>query len=114
MSSISVFYISSRRRHTRLQGDWSSDVCSSDLRRREEENRGHGKERGECPRTHRTWTVRPSPRVPCPILTPSLRDEIGRASCRETIVTVARGPLIGEKTTQRVRSIKQECTSPGY
>src|SRR5256885_3932472 len=22
--------ISSRRRHTRLQGDWSSDVCSSD------------------------------------------------------------------------------------
>src|SRR5205807_6300844 len=22
---------SSRRRHTRLQGDWSSDVCSSDL-----------------------------------------------------------------------------------
>src|SRR5205807_5315348 len=21
-----------RRRHTRLQGDWSSDVCSSDLR----------------------------------------------------------------------------------
>src|SRR5205807_4873798 len=22
----------SRRRHTRLQGDWSSDVCSSDLR----------------------------------------------------------------------------------
>src|SRR2546426_1512989 len=26
--------ISSRRRHTRLQGDWSSDVCSSDLTRR--------------------------------------------------------------------------------
>src|SRR5688500_20308671 len=23
--------MSSRRRHTRLQGDWSSDVCSSDL-----------------------------------------------------------------------------------
>src|SRR5205807_5234147 len=34
--SISVptifFFFSSRRRHTRLQGDWSSDVCSSDLR----------------------------------------------------------------------------------
>src|SRR5256885_8357303 len=27
---VSVFF-SSRRRHTRLQGDWSSDVCSSDL-----------------------------------------------------------------------------------
>src|SRR5256885_5986168 len=30
MESCSFF--SSRRRHTRLQGDWSSDVCSSDLR----------------------------------------------------------------------------------
>src|SRR6266446_8260105 len=27
------FFFSSRRRHTRLQGDWSSDVCSSDLAR---------------------------------------------------------------------------------
>src|SRR5688500_8651775 len=26
-----IFFYSSRRRHTRLQGDWSSDVCSSDL-----------------------------------------------------------------------------------
>src|SRR5256885_13250126 len=26
-----VCCFSSRRRHTRLQGDWSSDVCSSDL-----------------------------------------------------------------------------------
>src|SRR5205807_10143451 len=26
-----MFVFSSRRRHTRLQGDWSSDVCSSDL-----------------------------------------------------------------------------------
>src|SRR5215467_7939095 len=25
------FFFSSRRRHTRLQGAWSSDVCSSDL-----------------------------------------------------------------------------------
>src|SRR5256885_12058769 len=28
---VGVFFFSSRRRHTRLQGDWSSDVCSSDL-----------------------------------------------------------------------------------
>src|SRR2546426_8383830 len=28
---MSLFFFSSRRRHTRLQGDWSSDVCSSDL-----------------------------------------------------------------------------------
>src|SRR5437762_11408108 len=26
-----VFFFSSRRRHTRYIGDWSSDVCSSDL-----------------------------------------------------------------------------------
>src|SRR6266850_1852816 len=30
---IPSFFFSSRRRHTRLQGDWSSDVCSSDLPR---------------------------------------------------------------------------------
>src|SRR5437762_7063081 len=28
------FFFSSRRRHTRYIGDWSSDVCSSDLSRR--------------------------------------------------------------------------------
>src|SRR6266542_4976893 len=28
------FFFSSRRRHTRCYRDWSSDVCSSDLRRR--------------------------------------------------------------------------------
>src|SRR5256885_2836139 len=36
-----VFFFSSRRRHTRLQGDWSSDVCSSDLS-------GAGKKPGRC------------------------------------------------------------------
>src|SRR5690606_39917644 len=29
---LSVFFFSSRRRHTRFSRDWSSDVCSSDLR----------------------------------------------------------------------------------
>src|SRR2546422_6854508 len=27
-----IFFFSSRRRHTRCSRDWSSDVCSSDLR----------------------------------------------------------------------------------
>src|SRR6478735_11043225 len=31
LSLLYIFFFSSRRRHTRLQGDWSSDVCSSDL-----------------------------------------------------------------------------------
>src|SRR5256885_4701128 len=30
-AAVYFFFFSSRRRHTRLQGDWSSDVCSSDL-----------------------------------------------------------------------------------
>src|SRR5579872_5535038 len=30
------FFFSSRRRHTRCGRDWSSDVCSSDLSRRQE------------------------------------------------------------------------------
>src|SRR5256885_10965071 len=45
------FFFSSRRRHTRLQGDWSSDVCSSDLGRP-----------STCPRpTTPRWTGTPSP-----------------------------------------------------
>src|SRR6266487_5908836 len=36
-----VFFFSSRRRHTRWTGDWSSDVCSSDLRLKHELEAGH-------------------------------------------------------------------------
>src|SRR6266481_5951799 len=32
----SVFFFSSRRRHTRWNCDWSSDVCSSDLTRQDQ------------------------------------------------------------------------------
>src|SRR5690606_40896307 len=32
VSSLYFFFFSSRRRHTRFSRDWSSDVCSSDLR----------------------------------------------------------------------------------
>src|SRR5256885_14442173 len=38
VTDVVFFFFSSRRRHTRLQGDWSSDVCSSDL-----DTRGTGK-----------------------------------------------------------------------
>src|SRR6266513_2665715 len=31
--SLNFFFFSSRRRHTRSKRDWSSDVCSSDLKR---------------------------------------------------------------------------------
>src|SRR5690606_39372732 len=32
LSLICLLFFSSRRRHTRFSRDWSSDVCSSDLR----------------------------------------------------------------------------------
>src|SRR5256884_5848476 len=32
MCSVFFFFFSSRRRHTRCSRDWSSDVCSSDLK----------------------------------------------------------------------------------
>src|SRR5437879_7912896 len=39
------FFFSSRRRHTRYIGDWSSDVCSSDLAER---GRGAGPAAGRA------------------------------------------------------------------
>src|SRR2546421_3017012 len=35
------FFFSSRRRHTRSDRDWSSDVCSSDLRTHHSQQRVH-------------------------------------------------------------------------
>src|SRR5256886_8423278 len=35
-----LFFFSSRRRHTRFDCDWSSDVCSSDLCRDEQDEAG--------------------------------------------------------------------------
>src|SRR5437868_13270668 len=37
IKSIFYFFFSSRRRHTRSKRDWSSDVCSSDLNKRNAE-----------------------------------------------------------------------------
>src|SRR5690242_21470537 len=41
-----MFFFSSRRRHTRLTCDWSSDVCSSDLERGVCRNGARGHRRG--------------------------------------------------------------------
>src|SRR5437867_1847631 len=100
-----LFFFSSRRRHTRSYGDWSSDVCSSDL------------PRCMTPSCARYWTGDgPSgctaiPRArsasangPAPLRTSALssRDsatctasEIGRASCRE------RGEGSGGRATEK-------------
>src|SRR5258706_10232347 len=58
---IFFFFFSSRRRHTRLVSDWSSDVCSSDLRDAERgaaSCKGHercGACRHELQRLRRVW-----------------------------------------------------------
>src|SRR2546426_4137249 len=89
------FFFSSRRRHTRLQGDWSSDVCSSDLIRTDFLDftvdcnpYKHGR---FLPGTHIPIHAPEKIRQTRPdyvlILPWNLKDEIkiGRASCRERV-----------------------------
>src|SRR5437879_11739117 len=68
MMKIITIFFSSRRRHTRYIGDWSSDVCSSDLRSR---RRRRGRRR-DLQRGRACGRARGGP-------------EIGRASCRERV-----------------------------
>src|SRR5438105_14525868 len=58
MVVLCFFFFSSRRRHTRSTRDWSSDVCSSDLRRHDEVRRGaHDARAGEDRRPERHHPV---------------------------------------------------------
>src|SRR5205807_3280594 len=91
------FFFSSRRRHTRLQGDWSSDVCSSDLDRENEPANVAGvyefpRELGKLRKNLNQYLVelcKPSQLSANPYLRGfyftgiRARIEIGRASCRE-------------------------------
>src|SRR5216683_4114657 len=43
-----IFFFSSRRRHTRSDRDWSSDVCSSDLVRTPAQSQQLAMERDPC------------------------------------------------------------------
>src|SRR5690625_7138185 len=103
-----IFFFSSRRRHTRWPRDWSSDVCSSDL----DETLGHTvhapariprilrispREGAEVSTTaiHAGWAGddQHGALVPPVYATSayghrdhrSLKDQIGRASCRERV-----------------------------
>src|SRR5206468_7141405 len=91
---------SSRRRHTRSDRDWSSDVCSSDLPGRDGARRGVGRPRAKPAGPEATkgpWQEAPwrKRRAFAPHSTATVVDhlhgvattgasfEIGRASCRE-------------------------------
>src|SRR2546430_3167410 len=92
LCSVSFFFFSSRRRHTRFDCDWSSDVCSSDLI----SHAGFGDLTGRtapslCPastwvagRKHESRSFQPPVYVAATQrLTAGV--EIGRASCRERV-----------------------------
>src|SRR5258706_3853846 len=92
-----LFVFSSRRRHTRLVSDWSSDVCSSDLilllaiadylmfGYHQQQNATTFSDIWRLPPAHcLTWSPGGSPSVRC-YWTLEPRDEIGRASCRERV-----------------------------
>src|SRR2546430_17657928 len=71
------FFFSSRRRHTRFDCDWSSDVCSSDLRLPQPD--------GPAPLESQPDHARPHARQPECEQDPGVglwRCEIGRAACR--------------------------------
>src|SRR5437762_13679083 len=78
-----TFFFSSRRRHTSYIGDWSSDVCSSDLEARVGLRAvgllegAHGDARGDAP-------VGPARHAgEQRLVLGRVERQIGRASCRE-------------------------------
>src|SRR5256885_10995414 len=102
------FFFSSRRRHTRLQGDWSSDVCSSDLSRR---LLGSSRSKIEAHQWLGMYGPAPShkfirtelicvDRVPSLIKHARTDLQIGRASCRERVeISVVAVSLKKKKVT---------------
>src|SRR5690625_7426315 len=94
------FFFSSRRRHTRWPRDWSSDVCSSDLPRVTPglithrhvaviHAAGAPVAHGHVAVVHATSIRGPGIGQGGEDLVRSLRGEIGRAACRESVRTWA-------------------------
>src|SRR5690606_39645931 len=89
--ALCFFFFSSRRRHTRFSRDWSSDVCSSDLRipstqalRALESFARHGTVWQAADELHLTRSaVSHQLRLLERDLGFRLMNQIGRASCRE-------------------------------
>src|SRR5437762_8931865 len=86
------FFFSSRRRHTRYIGDWSSDVCSSDLVATTlftREMSAIRKSSLNLAGFHQLLLfAETSTRTPGPIVCPKQKCwtlQIGRASCRERV-----------------------------
>src|SRR2546421_8675900 len=89
------FFFSSRRRHTRSDRDWSSDVCSSDLRRL-------------WPRRWSTWPRRMLRRD---AWTRTPTSDVLCAVYRTTSRTEASGFDISRDTRSEERRVGKECRS---
>src|SRR5688572_33321417 len=87
---MTFYFFSSRRRHTRFDCDWSSDVCSSDLKPPDLLRAGEGPL--ELPGLVQGG-LGLGPHAPAQLAQLQPLAEIGRASCREgeKIVEVAAG-----------------------
>src|SRR5437762_12250305 len=77
------FFFSSRRRHTRYIGDWSSDVCSSDL--------GYNSSNTThlaaiCQASAPTYHIEDATCMDPETGGIRFQPEIGRASCRERVL----------------------------
>src|SRR5438046_8880025 len=84
-----LFFFSSRRRHTRLVSDWSSDVCSSDLYARDD----------KLSQAVDVWeqVIERAPERAY-LTFDRLSMEIGRASCRERVeYTMVAGAIKNKK-----------------
>src|SRR5438094_6955046 len=93
---MSFFFFSSRRRHTRSYGDWSSDVCSSDLN------------------MDRLWPLTSSSAA---ITDPYYRRVVGRTrvrlNVREPWIQAVPGPLLGPRTQACPDRVEEDIVDRG-
>src|SRR5579859_4378629 len=93
------FFFSSRRRHTRFDCDWSSDVCSSDLAKREW-------------KYHHRWSCTSSERPNGKRVWSSLvilPDAPARSSSARSLVFLLRSHLVYHPHTSTQRRPRQQC-----
>src|SRR5262249_59588617 len=97
-----LFFFSSRRRHTRLVSDWSSDVCSSDLIAPKAMRLAMEKARKVGVGVVTVYNSGHFGAIGHYAMQAALRDKIGRASCRERVeISVGAGWLKKKKERER-------------
>src|SRR5689334_24931504 len=102
MHSERSLFFSSRRRHTRWNCDWSSDVCSSDLEQRDGLLYGRGSadmKAGIAAMCAAALRAHDAGALGGEVIVAAVADEIGRASCRE------RGVAMGGRRILKIKTI---------